>query len=174
VRPVPQASDSKQKLVLHEGFLELHPKSQAAWMLSALHQFELPGKGAYLGEVEGRRAMIGYWKKEGPAGVDAYLDLMMEIEDLGFLEEYVIAAFFNAGWVVPQKSMADLDVPAFVAWAGDKLEGHSGETHTSVTRPLIEAPGAHYPHPESFIAAQGFRCDKSDELGVCAAEAQWT
>jgi hypothetical protein len=164
VEPAPQTSASKYNIVFDEAFFEIHPKSQAAWSGYALQQVASTGEGVYLIEVESRRTMIEYWKEEGPAGVDAYLDLMVEIEDLGFLEEYVIAAFLDFGWVVPGSSMSDLDVPAFVAWAGDNLQGHSGDTRASVTRPPIDVPGAHYPLPESFFTAEGLLCDKSDEL----------
>jgi hypothetical protein len=164
VEPTPQASDSKDTIILDHAYFENHPESQPAWLIYALARVAMPGKGEYLVEVEGRRKMIDYWKKNGSAGADPYLDFLVEIEDLGFLEEYVIAGFSDSGWTLPGASMADLDIASFVAWAAKNLQGHSGDLHASLERPRPETPGAAYPSPESFLGTQGPRCDKRDEI----------
>jgi tetratricopeptide (TPR) repeat protein len=60
--------------------------------------------------------------------------------------------------------MDDLDIPSFFAWAGENLQGHTGEIRAHLERPRLEAPGALYPPPEAFIDATGPRCDKKNEL----------
>jgi tetratricopeptide (TPR) repeat protein len=164
VEPAPQANDSKQAIVLDDEYFESHPKSQSAWLIYGLARVAMPDKGEYRIEVEGRQKMIDYWKEEGSVGADAYLDFLVEIEGLGFLEEYVIAAFGDPGWTVPGASMADLDIPSFVDWAEDNLQGHTGEVRAFLERPRLETPGALYPSSESFIGTKGLRCDKIDEL----------
>jgi hypothetical protein len=164
VKPTPQAVDPKPTIVLDQGYFETHPESKAAWLAYALTRVARLDEGGYLIEVEARRKMIDYWRENGPSGADTYLDLLVEIEDLGFLEEYVIAGFGDSGWTLPGASMADLDTPSFVAWAGDHLQGHAGETRAYPERPRVEPPGADYPPPGSFLGAQGLRCDKSDEI----------
>lgn len=165
VGPTSQDSDSSFNIILDHAYFQNHPESESAWLIYALQRMTTPEKGDYWIEVEGRRKMIGHWKENGPVGADAYLDFLVGIEALGFLEEYVIAAFADSGWTVPGASMADLDIASFSAWAEEHLQGHTGELRASVSRSRSETPGAHYPSAESFIGSQGLRCaDKSDEL----------
>jgi hypothetical protein len=164
VEPDPQAGDSKPNIVVDEAYFETHPESRAAWIIYAMQRIATPDAGEYRIEVDGRRRMVGYWKESGAADTDGYLDFLVEVEELGFLEEYVIAAFGTPGWTVPGAAMADLDIPSFVAWAGENLQGHRGEVRAFLERPRLEMPGALYPPPEAFIDAQGPRCDKKDEL----------
>jgi len=164
VEPSPQPRDSKPSLIVDSDYFETHPESMPAWIVYAMHRNAMPDAGEYPIEVESRRKMVGYWKEEGTSGADRYLDSMVTIEELGFLEEYVIAAFSEPGWTVPAAAMADLDIPAFFAWAEENLQGHVGETRAFLELPHPDAPGALYPSPESFVDAGGPRCDETQEL----------
>ncbi len=164
VEPSPQPDDSKTRLVVDSDYFETHPESMAAWTLYAMQRKAMPGAGEYEIEVEGRRTMVDYWREEGTSGADRYLDLMVTVEELGFLEEYVIAAFSRPGWTVPAAAMADLDIPTFFAWAEENLQGHVGEARAFLEHPHREAPGALYPPPETFVDANGPRCDKKKQL----------
>ncbi len=164
VEPNPEADNSKPSLVVDQDYFETHPESQAAWIVYALHRLTTPEAGEYQIEVDSRRKLVRYWKEDGASGTDSYLDLLVKIEELGFLEEYVIAAFSKPGWTVPAAAMVDLDIPAFLTWAEQNLQGHTGEVRAFLERPRLETPGARYPPPETFVDAQGPRCDKSREI----------
>ncbi len=164
MEPNPQAGNSKPRVVVDEAYFEAHPDSGAAWNVYAKQRIATPEAGEYRIEVDGRRKMVGYWKENGASGTDSYLDFLVDVEELGFLEEYVIAAFSKPGWTVPGAAMADLDIPSFIAWAEENLQGHTGEVRAFLERPRLETPGALYPPPETFLDAQGPRCDKRNEL----------
>lgn len=174
VEPRRQAGDSNlaNDVVVDQAFFETHPESEAAWLIYAFDRIatlrEYGSAAAcereYLLEVAGRRKMIDYWVDNGTPGTDRYLDFLIEIEQLGFLEEYVIAAFGQPGWTVPATSMVDLDVAAFSLWGQQNLKGHSGQTRAQVEYYCPAVAGASYPPIESFFGLQGRRCDKSEEL----------
>jgi hypothetical protein len=129
-----------------------------------MQRIATPEAGEYQIEVDGRRKMAEFWKENGASDTDGYLDFLVEVEKLGFLEEYVIAAFSQPGWTVPGTAMADLDISSFIAWAVQNLQGHTGEVRAVLDRPRLDTPGASYPPPEEFVNAQGPRCDKRSEL----------
>jgi hypothetical protein len=164
VEPNPPPDAAKPNIVVDAAFFETHPESGAAWILYAMQPIETPDAGDYRIEVDGRRKMVGYWKESGAAGTDEYLDFLVRVEELGFLEEYVIAAFGRPGWTVHGPAMADLDIPSFATWAGENLQGHTAEIRAHLERPRLEGPGADYPPPEAFVDARGPRCDMKDEL----------
>jgi len=118
------------------------PEVRAAWVVSgtaraakwlALRgQTRNPSGDDYLIALEGNRAMVAYWRESKLAGQDAYIDLLVDVDELGFLEEYVIVAFGKLGWTVPGESMQELDVPGFLAWARQNLTRHRPESKVSI------------------------------------------
>ncbi|HYV45664.1 MAG TPA: tetratricopeptide repeat protein [Myxococcaceae bacterium] len=110
----------------------------------------------YLVELEGRRAALVVWKDVSHGERDADLDLLVEAEAKGFLEELVVLAFARPGWTVPPDALQKLDLEAFWPWALENLQGREVKTGAA-TIPMNgkrwpDVPGADLPDPAKLMA----------------------
>ena len=171
VESTSRARDS-DTIVVDQDYFATHADSAAAWLTYAFDRaaaLREQGKAAacgqeYLLELAGRRKLVDYWAANGTPGTDSYLDVLVEIAQRGFLEEYVIAAFGAPGWTLSSASIAGLDVPSFAAWGQQNLQGHSSQTRAHLEYYCPAVAGASYPGVQSFFGLQGQRCDETDSL----------
>ena len=78
-------------------------------------------------EYMARRHLADAWREQDTgefSPADAYLDVLIEVQDAGYLREYTAHYFGDSQWQVP----ADLDVDAFSRWRRRHLAGHRPET----------------------------------------------
>jgi len=117
-------------------------------------------------EVAARAALAEIWKEleaqQGDAR-DPYLDALVRINDAGFVEEYVVAAFAKPGWTIPAAGLARFDGPGFAQWW--ESSGLTGlESPTPVRLSTDEGPprepGAALPDPATLAPSRA-RCGDS-------------
>ncbi|HEY8927001.1 MAG TPA: tetratricopeptide repeat protein [Polyangia bacterium] len=124
-----------------------------------------------------RELLAKGWAEDRAKGAapNADLDLMVEVEQAGLMDEYVLASFARPGWTVPAGSLAKLDVPRFRSYADRRLLGHRP------IRPVRfypkDAPA--YPAPPggtlpsvTTLAPPRTSC-AAGRAGLTAALAQW-
>ena len=79
-------------------------------------------------EYRARDVLIDSWadKQVVDAGLDdPYLDALREVDDAGYLQEYVVHYFGREGWEVP----AGIDIRSFELWRRHALPRHRPQTH---------------------------------------------
>lgn len=125
-------------------------------------------------ELAGRRTLVELGRQLGLGGEDPYLDLLMDLDGRGFLEEYVITFFGHPGWTVPAESLADLQVREFLAFGSQHLEGHVPETRARAEGgpPAPEVPGAGLPDAEALLDPTG-RPECGDAEQMFARARSW-
>jgi len=129
-------------------------------------------------EVRARSAMAAYWReqlKEEGAPTDPYLAGLVEIDESGFMEEYVIGTFAKPGWSIPSTELANIDLAAFWQWANEHIQDLESPTYARIrigNAPLdATIPGGDLPDPEQYAPYQ-MPCTKS--LGPLSdAVAEW-
>ena len=72
-------------------------------------------------EFESRRKLAEFWEDSGHLGEDPYLDFLVDINRLEFLEEYVITTFARPGWTIPGPTLEILRASPFFIWARSNL-----------------------------------------------------
>lgn len=78
-------------------------------------------------ELTARRHLLEAWagyRRGDPALADAYLDSLAEVQDAGFLPEYVVHYHGKGSWRLPD----ELDADGFREWRRRHLRGHEAET----------------------------------------------
>lgn len=81
-------------------------------------------------ELEARKAMIDFWKKrkaEASSLTNKYMDYMVSVRSIGYLEEYVWHHYFKNNSIVQPKS---LEVKKFESWLVN--EKHDPETQVRI------------------------------------------
>jgi tetratricopeptide (TPR) repeat protein len=107
-------------------------------------------------EVEARTVMLAVWAETRAkhGGKDAYLDLLLTIQQAGFLKEYVVAALARPGWSISGKELALLRVADYLAWAGEHVPDHNVPTLVEVeSRTIPQNPrvfGESLPSPAAL------------------------
>jgi len=108
-------------------------------------------------ELRARSAMAAFWRKEleaKDAPIDPYLVKLVEIDDAGFMEEYVIGTFAKPGWTIPASEFANIDLVAFWEWADEHIADLDSPTYARIRTgapPLYaEIPGEELPDPEQY------------------------
>jgi tetratricopeptide (TPR) repeat protein len=108
-------------------------------------------------ELGARTALAGFWGSERAKASkpNADLDLMVDLQRAGFLDEYVVSYFAKPGWTVPGEALATFDLAGFVTWRGNRLDGHQPVTLAGVEPARgprwPERPGAGLPDPNDFF-----------------------
>lgn len=78
-------------------------------------------------ELKSRRILVDTWREqraENAANADAYLDALADVDDAGFLSEYVARFHGRRHWTLP----TDLDLDGFRHWRRDNLYRHRPQT----------------------------------------------
>jgi hypothetical protein len=156
--------DNQQEngIVLSPSVVANGNKAAPAWLaygiakLALLEKAGAPSITDFDSEVEARTMMLVVWAdiraKDG--GKDAYLDLLLTIQQAGFLKEYVVAALATPGWTISGKELASLRVADYLAWAEDHMPNHDVPTMVKVeSRTLPQNPrvfGESLPPPEAL------------------------
>ena len=79
-------------------------------------------------EFKARRHLANAWQEKQAQShglIDNYLDTLSNVQDAGFLAEYVVRFFGKAHWELPD----GLRVDDFRDWQRENLRGHKAETH---------------------------------------------
>ena len=107
-------------------------------------------------ELAGRHAALEVWKEGAQGEREPDLDLLVEIEAKGFLEEFVVIAFAKPGWTVPPEALKHLDLDAFWPWAMEHLRGRQVKAGAATTprngKRWPDVPGADLPDPATLMA----------------------
>jgi hypothetical protein len=83
-------------------------------------------------EVTARRLLLDKWDEIGavdPSLDDAYLVKLDEVQQAGFLSEYVVRYFRQRDWELPD----ELNMHAFRVWSVDNLYRHQPQTQLTGT-----------------------------------------
>jgi len=148
----------------------------AAWILygatraklfeARLGRFHNQSGDDYALELGARAAMAGFWSEQRARAdrPNAYLDLLVDLQQAGFLDEYVLAFFARPGWTVPGQALATFDLGGFTSWRGKRLDGHQPVTLVAVEpesgRHVPESPGAGLPSAND-LAPKKVPCARS-------------
>jgi len=108
-------------------------------------------------EVRARSTMAAYWREQLEANdvpPDPYLAKLVEINDAGFMDEYVIGTFAKPGWAIPSSGLEKIDLPAFWQWAGEHIADLKSPTYARIRTdaPALDEdiPGEDLPDPQQF------------------------
>lgn len=107
-------------------------------------------------ELEARTAMAGFWSEQRAKAdkPNPYLDLLVDLQQAGLLDEYVVAFLARPGWTVPGPALAGFDLRAFASWSGQRLQGHQPVSLVSVEPEggprWPDPPGATLPSANDF------------------------
>jgi tetratricopeptide (TPR) repeat protein len=107
-------------------------------------------------ELNARAALADAWREQRATAdkPNPYLDLLVDLKQAGFLDDYVVAYFARPGWTVPAAALGGFDLAGFASWRGQRLEGHQPVTLVEVVPARSprwpEAPGARLPNPNDF------------------------
>jgi len=84
---------------------------------------EKTGRDDYATEVTARSLLADSWKdlRAGKQLKDPYLDLLVEVRDAGFIDEYVLATLARPGWTLSGEELARLKLAPWTAWAATHL-----------------------------------------------------
>jgi tetratricopeptide (TPR) repeat protein len=108
-------------------------------------------------ELAARAALADVWgelraKADKP---NAYLDLLFDVRQAGYLDEYVVTYFARPGWTVPGESLGDFDLAGFTRWGQTRLRDHQPVTLVTATpekvAPWPDPPAATLPDPAAFL-----------------------
>lgn len=108
-------------------------------------------------ELAGRTAMADVWSRQRATAAkpNPYLDLLVDLQQAGLLDEYVVAFFARPGWTVPGEALAAFDLGAFTSWRSKRLDGHQPITLVAVVpasgRQWPEIPGAGLPSTNDLV-----------------------
>ena len=78
-------------------------------------------------EVTARRLLLDEWTElnsEWTEASDAYLDKLVQVQNAGYLSEYVVRYFRQKSWDVPE----ELDMYEFRVWSVENLYRHQPQT----------------------------------------------
>jgi tetratricopeptide (TPR) repeat protein len=107
-------------------------------------------------ELGARQKLVEAWAKDrGQAQKpNEYLDLLLEVQAAGFLDEYVVAQLAVPGWTIPGGAVGSLDLSGFETWAAIHLPAHRAVAMVTVqpgNGPLWpDRPGATLPDPNAL------------------------
>jgi tetratricopeptide (TPR) repeat protein len=108
----------------------------------------------YSVEAGARSAMAAYWRdlqRRNEAPADNYLARLVEIDDAGFIEEYVISTFAEPGWTIPPAAFATIELRAFWKWASEHIAGLESPTYAHFKSGVrVTAPGSDLPDPDRY------------------------
>jgi len=101
-------------------------------LIKSTCQLEIGGdnparNSAYGCEFAARMRLLETWEEKlaaDPAIENDYLDRLLSVRNAGFLDEYTVHYFADAGWQVP----AEVDVAAFRDWRRLHLRRHRPQT----------------------------------------------
>ena len=116
-------------------------------------------------ELAARKDLADVWRelRAKHGGKDTYFDVLVTVQDAGFLAEYVILAFARPGWTIPAKTLGSLRLVEFIAWAETHLGEHEAPTLVKVHKGgLPQSPrvlGERLPPPET-LTPERFPCQQ--------------
>jgi hypothetical protein len=177
----------ESNLIVSPALLKQDEIAQSAWMAYGLTkvaaiQGKLEGVSArrasdYDIEMKAHATLVGVWKakRSKSSRPNPYLDTLVEIDQLGFLEEYVLMSFSEPGWTVPASALDQLDWGAFFAWARTHLHKHRPEmlAQACSRRASLRAqpPGAELPDPAT-LSPERYPCGQIRSQ-LSAARSRW-
>ncbi len=101
---------------------------------------ERTGRDEYATEVTARGALADEWKKlrASKPQRDAYLDLLAEVRDAGFIREYALAYLAQPGWTLSGEDLAGLALDKWVSWQA----AHVPKDHRALTLVTVRVRGS--------------------------------
>jgi tetratricopeptide (TPR) repeat protein len=108
-------------------------------------------------ELGARAALAEVWREQRVQAdkPNPYLDLLVDLQQAGFLDEYVVAFLAKPGWTVPGDALAAFDLGGFTSWRASRLAGHQPVTLVAVEpqsgRRWPDNPGAGLPSANELV-----------------------
>jgi hypothetical protein len=105
------------------------------------------GFDGYQAGLEARLVLADGWARQRAAGTapDPYLDQLVDVQQAGFLKEYVIGYISQAGCTIPAAALAAVRFPKFRQWSDQHLRDHRPLSLANITAGPASADPRRYP-----------------------------
>lgn len=174
------------KVIMSTDLLKKDQQAQLAWVGYGIAKVAaLEGKIAgvsakrasdYAIELKAHEMLLKLWKahRHESSKPDPYLEMLLEIENAGLLEEYVLAVFGEPGWTVPPSVFPSFDWPQFQRWA-EKHPRFKPERLAAAcsAKARLDAPSLPTSFPDPELLSPATHSCAQVEPGLAEAAARW-